>query len=86
MFLDPLPQPFPHIATQADEGRADIFSGARLRQQGECRLARLALDAKQLAFLDGEALGLSQFDVGPLRYGLSARLETMPSSPAWSAR
>jgi hypothetical protein len=56
MFLDPLPQPLPHLAIDADESTADIFAGPGLGHECESRLTPLSFDAKKLELAFDEGL------------------------------
>lgn len=54
MFLDALPQPLPHLAIDAHERTANIFPGAWLGHECECRLSPLAFDTEKLELALGD--------------------------------
>ncbi|ESZ05767.1 hypothetical protein [Mesorhizobium sp. L48C026A00] len=62
---DALQQPILHVAAQGDEAGTEIFPGAWLSQQRECRLTRLTL-AEQFEFVTVQLLVFSQLVVGPM--------------------
>ena len=84
MFPDALPEPFPHLPIESDERGPNIAPGVTLGHQSESRLAGLTLDAEQIVFVDRESLRLQPGGRWALRYLLSLRLDTIPSSPASS--
>ncbi|MER8563550.1 hypothetical protein [Mesorhizobium sp. M0578] len=57
-LLYSLPKPFAHFAVQGDKSRADITASTAFGHQCEGGLSDLALDAKQLEFVDSESLRL----------------------------
>jgi|EndMetStandDraft_7_1072992.scaffolds.fasta_scaffold107249_2 hypothetical protein len=58
MRLHSSPKPLAILSVQGNEGRSDVASCSSLRHQSKGRLARLALHAKQIVFVDRIGFGL----------------------------
>ncbi|WP_287304075.1 hypothetical protein, partial [Mesorhizobium sp.] len=81
-FLDPLPQPLPHLAIDADERTPTYFRVSGSAISAKAGLPRSRSTPRSSNSLSVKDFVFSQLVVGPLRYLLSRRFDTIPSRPA----